>query len=375
MNPVDEVRPSLSQSDLDRALLDNVNIPVLPDTNRLTLIDQGFDPSSTGSTTSLSITYATRLGIDRASSQEAELVAQFRAQQQEVPPVAPTDPGLEAEKTALMLDLTQMALDIAGIIDPTPISDGVSGVISLFRGDFLGAGISVAAMIPYVGDLAKAGKLPKLLKTVERAVEIASKDAKFAETLRPVLEKLKTAIDAIPLDSLPGPIREPLEAMKNKIDEFFSANRKNEPFVGEVRGQRVELPGVHTENFVYLKRDRTQYAQLRRDFDNHGRADFLKRLGADKEAELRAAGFDDADIALIKQGKVPEGYQVHHKKPLDDGGDNSFDNLVLIKNDPYHQAITNAQKRLVGDLQPGQSRTVDFPIPEGSIYPPTPPTP
>jgi hypothetical protein len=370
MDPVNEARPSLSQSDLDRALLDNVNAVVLPDNNRPAFVDQSFDPSSTGATTSVSVTYASRLGIDRTASQEAELTAQYRVQQQEVPPVATSDPGLESEKTALMLDLTQMALDIAGIVDPTPISDGASGVISLFRGDWLGAGISVASMLPYVGDLAKAGKLPKLLKTVERAIEIASKDAKFAETLRPALEKLKVAIDAIPIDNLPGAIREPLQAMKNKIDEFFSASKRNENFVGEVRGQRVELPGVRTENFVYLKRDRAQYDQLRRDFDNHGRADFLKRLGQNED-ELRAAGFNDADIALIQNGKVPSGYQVHHKKPLDDGGDNSFDNLVLIKNDPYHQAITNAQKRLVGDLEPGQSRTVDFPIPEGSIYPPT----
>ena len=247
-----------------------------------------------------------------------------------------------------------------------------SGVISLFRGDWLGAGISVASMIPYIGDLAKAGKLPKLLKTIERAVEIAAKDAKFAERLRPVLQKLKGALDAVPLDKLPDAIRKPLEAMKNKIDDFFSATKKNDNFVGEVRGQRVELPGVKTENFNYVKRDRVQYDQLRRDFDNHGRADFLKRLGANKEKELRAAGLNDADIALIQQGKVPQGWQVHHKKPLDDGGDNTFNNLVLIKNDPYHQAITNAQKRLVGDLKPGEARTVDFPIPEGSIYPPTP---
>ena len=370
MNPVDETRTSLSQSDLDRALLDNVNAAVLPDANRNTFVDHSFDPSSTGANTSVSVTYASRLGIDRTAAQEADIAAQYRTQQQDVPPVTPSDPNLQDEKTALILDLTQMALDIAGIIDPTPISDGVSGVISLFRGDWLGAGISVAAMIPYIGDLAKAGKLPKLLKSVERAVEIASKDAKFAERLRPVLEKLRTAIDAIPFDGLPGPIRKPLESMKNKIDEFFSASRKNEPFVGEVRGHRIELPGVHTENFVYLKRDRVQYDQLRRDFDNHGRSDFLKRLG-ENEDKLRAAGFNDADIALIQRGRVPEGYHVHHKKPLDDGGDNSFDNLVLIKNDPYHQAITNEQKRLVGDLQPGQSRTVDFPITEGSIYPPT----
>lgn len=371
MNPVDEARPSLSQSDLDRALLDNVNAVVLPNPDKPAFIDQGFDSSSTGATTSVSVTYASRLGIDRTAAQEADITAQYRAQQQQVPPVAPSDADLQDEKASLILDLAQMALDIAGIVDPTPISDGVSGVMSLFRGDWLGAGISVASMIPYVGDLAKAGKLPKLLKTIERAIEIASKDAQFAEKLRPVLDQIKGALDAIPIDNLPKAIREPLEAMKHKIDDFFSASKRNDNFVGEVRGQRIELPGVRTENFVYLKRDRVQYDQLRRDFDNHGRADFLKRLGENQQ-ELRAAGLNDADIALIQQGKVPSGFQVHHKKPLDDGGDNSFDNLVLIKNDPYHQAITNAQKRLVSDLQPGQSRTVDFPIPEGSIYPPTP---
>lgn len=372
MNPVDQARQTPSQSDFDRALLDNVNAAPPPQTTTTTAVSETFDTSTIGANTSVSITYASRLGIDRTALQEADLAAQYAANETSATPANSPDPNLDAEKGALILDLTQMALDIAGIIDPTPISDGLSGVISLFRGDWLGAGISVAAMIPYIGDLAKAGKLPKLLKTIERAVEIAANDAKFAERLRPVLEKLKGALDAIPLDKLPDAIRKPLEAMKQKIDDFFSATRKNDNFIGEVRGQRVELPGVKTENFNYVKRDRVQYDQLRRDFDNHGRADFLKRLGADKEKELRAAGLNDADIALIQQGKVPQGWQVHHKKPLDDGGDNSFNNLVLIKNDPYHQAITNAQKRLVGDLKPGEARTVDFPIPEGSIYPPTP---
>jgi uncharacterized protein len=372
MNPVDDVRQSTSQSDFDRSLVDSINLSQPPQSSTTAGVSETVDASTLGANTSVSITYASRIGIDRTASQEAELVAYYAADGSNAAPANGTQPSLDDEKTALILDLTQMALDIAGIIDPTPISDGVSGVISLFRGDWLGAGISVAAMIPYIGDLAKAGKLPKLLKTVERAVEIASQDARFAERLRPVLEKLKDALDAIPLDRLPDSIRQPLEAMKNKIDEFFSTSGRNDNFVGEVRGQRVELPGVRTERFNYTKRDRVEYDQLRRDFDNHGRADFLKRLGADKDKELRAAGMNDADIALIQQGKVPQGWQVHHKKPLDDGGDNSFNNLVLIKNDPYHQAITNAQKRLVGDLKPGETRAVDFPIPEGSIYPPTP---
>jgi len=226
-------------------------------------------------------------------------------------------------------------------------------------------------MIPYIGDLAKAGKLPKMLKSVETAIELAAKDAKFAERLRPVLDKLKVALDAVPLEKLPGSIRKPLESMKTKIDDFLAGAKKNDNFVGELRGQRIELPGVKTEHFAYTKRDRAEFAQLRKDFNNHGREDFLKRLGTDKQKELRAAGMTDADIALIQNGKVPQGWQVHHKKPLDDGGDNSFNNLVLIKNDPYHQTITAAQTRLVGDLKPGQTRAVDFPIPQGSIYPPT----
>ena len=56
-------------------------------------------------------------------------------------------------------DVTQIALDIVGLVDPTPISDGVNGLISLGRGDWLGAGISAVSMIPYVGDAAKLGKL------------------------------------------------------------------------------------------------------------------------------------------------------------------------------------------------------------------------
>ena len=65
----------------------------------------------------------------------------------------------QADAAELALDVTQMALDIVGLVDPTPISDGVNGLISLGRSDWLGAGISAVSMIPYVGDAAKLGKL------------------------------------------------------------------------------------------------------------------------------------------------------------------------------------------------------------------------
>jgi hypothetical protein len=57
---------------------------------------------------------------------------------------------------------------------------------------------------------------------------------------------------------------------------------------------------------------------------------------------------------------------------LDDGGTNNIDNLVLIKNDPYHQVITNAQDKLTGALNSGDTRIIRFPVPDGIIYPPVP---
>jgi len=33
----------------------------------------------------------------------------------------------------------------------------------------------------------------------------------------------------------------------------------------------------------------------------------------------------------MKKGDVPTGYVVHHKKPLYRGGNNSYDNLELMK--------------------------------------------
>lgn len=80
-------------------------------------------------------------------------------------------------------------------------------------------------------------------------------------------------------------------------------------------------------------------------------------------------GFSETDILKIKAGKVPNGWQVHHKLPLDDSGTNSFDNLVLIKNEPYHKVITNYQNSVTKDMKSGDIQVVQWPIPDGHIYP------
>ncbi len=111
-----------------------------------------------------------------------------------------SDPSL-VELRELGLDLLQMALDLAGIVDPTPVSDGASGLLALARGQWFDALISGASMIPYIGDLAKAGKLPRYLKTIEKAVLLAEKSAEAAKTLLPGMRKLKEVLDLIPANA------------------------------------------------------------------------------------------------------------------------------------------------------------------------------
>lgn len=308
---------------------------------------------------------------------EVQLLGQTRRTQLEsqLPADGPDPAELARQKRELTLDLTQMALDLAGLIDPTPISDGANGIVSLFRGDFLGAGISALGIIPYVGDLAKVGKLGKFVKTMERVVEIARVDARFAEAVRPLLNRIKGALDAVPLDSLPGAVREPLQALKGKVDDFFRTPAAgSDTFVGTLRGVRVELQGVTVQSVVYTKRSNTELRALRNAFDSTERAGFVRSLANDpaKVARLREAGLTDDQIRMMADGRIPQGWQVHHKLPLDDGGTNDYSNLVLIKNDPFHKVITNAQNAATRGMTEGQTRLIEqWPIPPGFVYPPT----
>lgn len=120
----------------------------------------------------------------------------------------------------LALDITQMGLDIVGIFDPTPISDGASGLISLARGDFWGAGISALSIVPYVGDAAKVGKLGHFAQTLAKAVDAAKSSPEVAKAIAPAMEKLRQAIDTLPLDTLPKPLADAVAPLKAQLDAF-----------------------------------------------------------------------------------------------------------------------------------------------------------
>jgi Novel toxin 17 len=65
-------------------------------------------------------------------------------------------------------ELATIALDLAGMVDQTGISDALSGLLSLAQGDLAGAGLSFAALLPVIG--AFPG-LAKFARTIEKAIE------------------------------------------------------------------------------------------------------------------------------------------------------------------------------------------------------------
>lgn len=93
-------------------------------------------------------------------------------------------------KSMSKMEYASIAADVAGLFDPTPISDAVGGLLSLAQGDFLGAGLSVASMIPYAGDavakpLKIAKRAPKTAKILEKVLQRGDNLAKMgADALR-----------------------------------------------------------------------------------------------------------------------------------------------------------------------------------------------
>lgn len=139
---------------------------------------------------------------------------------------------------------------------------------------------------------------------------------------------------------------------------------------GILKGEKVMLKGFRYESITYIKRGREELDRLRKAFNTSERKNFLSALGKDSEKVnvLKKAGMGEDELKMIKDGKVPDGYQVHHKKPLDDSGDNSFDNLILMKNDPYHKSLTNLQNGLTKGMAAGDTKIIEWPIHDGFIY-------
>ncbi len=318
-----------------------------------------------------------------------------------------------------MLKTLQVGLDLAGLIPGFgEIADGLNAAIYYARGDKVNAALSLRAMIPFAGMAATGGKLINKgakavngivdgVKTVANKGSIGKLTEKANKQLNTVKDKLHTKVDEVknqlrqmgtpplelagvnvgritdtgtvgknkpssnpkPSNSSKPPAKDSKSAEATKGTGNVATTDSRHDFVGKLKGEEVKLPNVKTEKVTFNKRTPDDTAQLRKDF-NMVRKDLMKSM-ADNPEKLKKAGISDNDIEdMMEYGLVPDGWQVHHKIPLDPGGTNDVKNLVLIKNHPYHKVITNEQNSLTRGMKPGESKIVDFPILEGDIYPP-----
>ncbi len=76
------------------------------------------------------------------------------------------------------------ALDIAGYFDPTGIADGANATLLVSQGNYLGALQSVAgALVPYIGDVAKAPRLGHSIETLYTAVNLGKAETRAVENV------------------------------------------------------------------------------------------------------------------------------------------------------------------------------------------------
>jgi hypothetical protein len=116
----------------------------------------------------------------------------------------------------LSLDLLSLALDLAGIVDPTPVSDGASALLAVARGQWFDAILSGVSMVPYVGDLAKTGKLPKYLKSIETAIDLAQRSERVATAFLPAFRKIREALNLLPRGA-----NTHLDLILDRLDSFL----------------------------------------------------------------------------------------------------------------------------------------------------------
>ncbi|GGY55862.1 polymorphic toxin type 15 domain-containing protein [Pseudoduganella albidiflava] len=242
----------------------------------------------------------------------------------------------------LAWEMAGTAADAAGVIDPTPTSDLIGAGIALRNGDFLGAGLSIASTLPYLGDAAakpvKAARATKrllglkkkkaviekeladlnVLKKQEEAAEAAAKEAKIGKDAKKPADREKDAAQdekAATKDSKDkdcedcGKTGKPLKKMKKvKVDPCFSPKKldpsKAKEFSEQLKRQEEALNRMTVKEYndaraYFEKNKRSGTGKAQKD----ARKDYEGSLISDLTEEYIEADVPNARDAAIKKAK------------------------------------------------------------------------
>jgi hypothetical protein len=155
-------------------------------------------------------------------------------------------------------------LDIVGVLDPTPLSDGISASLSFSEGDFWGGGASVlGASIPFVGDLAKG---PKIAKGVNKILDVISetKAGRGNITSSSVLTEAE-AIDA----GIEFVGKNATEIGKPGSGVYRSGTKNADGSVNQFRMDNNSLDGNHNPNVPHVHFEQVIEGKKKPRVNNH----------------------------------------------------------------------------------------------------------
>lgn len=214
--------------------------------------------------------------------------------------------ALSEEQQELLLDIGQMILDVIGIFEPTPFADSTSATISIYRGQWVNAGLSGISVVPYLGDSVKFSKFSKYLETVNKAVAVASKDIRFEKVLRPVFGKLYSALDRIPMHMVPWGMRRTLEELREKTGQFLPGVIKTNARLEKLTDEMLRLIFGSSKNVGHLPRQNVQTIVKFFDRHNVAKGNLEKWRELIKGIDLHA--IEPVSIETFQRGDVVAQY-------------------------------------------------------------------
>lgn len=123
-------------------------------------------------------------------------------------------------------DASPTACVIAGILDPTPISDGAGTLSAIRQGDLLSGAISTACAFPYAFEWLKGVKAVKWVRVVSKVIARAAKNGEFAKRVGPALKGLHATTEQILTNKtlrsrLPTSIVDAVENISKQLKKYF----------------------------------------------------------------------------------------------------------------------------------------------------------
>ena len=205
--------------------------------------------------------------------------------------------NLTEEQQELLLDISQIVLDIVGIFEPTPFADGTNAAISFKRDDHFGGWIGLISMIPYLGDLAKVGKFPKYMATIKRVSLQYYKSTKFASLVDPYLRELSDALEL--LAKLKGEMGSSAAALNKQITKML--NKGSRAFKA---ASRSGMAGAHIKVVLEIAKERGLIIIFRN--ANPNCLKYIKRGFPAKPIEISAKTQKDGLVRAISDAEYAQ---------------------------------------------------------------------